>query len=125
MILKKDILIGIFVERYLMGRIVAEDLDPETVKVSEEMTTSIPLTPPETPVLEAANLMSQNCIRHLPVLQDGKLYGVVLEIYLRGNCVRKNLLSTNWRITFLKPNIQISYLTFSIHDLFVVRESYQ
>jgi len=51
--------------------------DPKKVKVSEYMTSSIATVPPETSISEAANLMSQNRIRHLPVLQDGKLSGVV------------------------------------------------
>ena len=41
------------------------------------MTTSIATLPLEIPVGEAANLMSQNHLRLLPALQDGKLYGVV------------------------------------------------
>jgi len=60
-----------------MSRVVEEGLDSETVKVSEEMTTSIATVSPETPVREAANLMTHNRIQHLPVLQDGRLYGVV------------------------------------------------
>ena len=77
MVLENDTLVGIFTERDLMSRVVAEGLDPEKVKVSETMTSSIATVPPETPIREAANLMSQNRIRHLPVLQDGKLSGVV------------------------------------------------
>ena len=77
MVVEEDTLVGIFTERDLMRRVVAEGLDPEKIKVSEVMTSSIATVPPETSVSEAANLMSQNRIRHLPVLQDGKLYGVV------------------------------------------------
>ena len=77
MVMKNDTLSGIFTERDLMSRVVAEGLDPEKVKVSEAMTSSIATVPLETPIREAANIMSQNRIRHLPVLEEGQLYGVI------------------------------------------------
>ena len=77
MIVENETLVGIFTERDLMSRVVAEGLDPEKIHVSEVMTSSIATVPPETSVSTAANLMSQNRIRHLPVLQYGKLYGVI------------------------------------------------
>ena len=77
MVVENDTLSGIFTERDLMNRVIAEGHDPKKVKVSEYMTSSIDTVPPETSISEAANLMSQNRIRHLPVIQDGKLFGVV------------------------------------------------
>ena len=77
MVMKNDTLSGIFTERDLMSRVVAEGLDPEKVQVSEAMTSSIATVPLETPIREAANIMSQNRIRHLPVLEEGQLYGVI------------------------------------------------
>ena len=78
MVMKNDTLSGIFTERDLMSRVVADGLDPEKVKVSEAMTSSIATVPLETPIREAANIMSQNrSIRHLPVFEEGQLYGVI------------------------------------------------
>ena len=77
MVLENGSLAGIFTERDLMSRVVAEGLDPETVQVSVAITSSIATVPLETSVSDAANIMSQNRIRHLPVVQDGKLYGVI------------------------------------------------
>ena len=77
MVMKNDTLSGIFTERDLMSRVVSEGLNPEKVKVSEAMTSSIATVPLETPIREAANIMSQNRIRHLPVLEEGQLYGVI------------------------------------------------
>ena len=65
MVMKNDTLSGIFTERDLMSRVIEEGLDPEKVKVSEVMTSSIATVPLETPIREAANIMSQNRIRHL------------------------------------------------------------
>ena len=58
-----------------MSSVVAARLDPETVKVSAGLTSSIATVPSETPICETANLMLQNRIRHLPVIHDGKLCG--------------------------------------------------
>ena len=77
MVVENDTLSGIFTERDLMTRVIAEGHDAKKVKVSEYMTSSVATAPPETPISEAANLMSQNRIRHLPVIQDGKLFGLV------------------------------------------------
>lgn len=77
MVVENDSLAGIFTERDLMSRVVAKGLDTKKITVSEVMTSSIATVPPETSVSEAANIMSQNRIRHLPVLKDGKLYGVI------------------------------------------------
>ena len=77
MVLENGELVGIFTERDLMSRVVADRLDPETVKVSVAMTSSIATVSLETSMREARNLMSQNRIRHLPVLQDGKLCGFI------------------------------------------------
>tara|TARA_B100001765_G_scaffold193171_1_gene141404 strand:- start:8 stop:493 length:486 start_codon:yes stop_codon:yes gene_type:complete len=77
MVMKNDTLSGIFTERDLMSRVVAEGLNPEKVQVSEAMTSSIATVPLETPIREAANIMSQNRIRHLPVLEEGQLHGVI------------------------------------------------
>ena len=77
LVVEEEILVGIFTERDLMSRVVAEGLDPDKIKVSKVMTSSIATVTPSISVSEAANLMSQNSIRHLPVLRDGKLYGVI------------------------------------------------
>ena len=77
MVLENGELVGIFTERDLMSRVVAERLDPETVKVSAAMTSSIATVSLVTPIREAANLISQNRILRLPVLQDGKLCSVI------------------------------------------------
>ena len=59
MVLENVSLVGIFTERDLMSRVIAEGLDLETVQVSVAMTTSIATVPPETSVRDAANIMSQ------------------------------------------------------------------
>ena len=52
-------------------------LNTEKVQVSEAMTSSIATVPLEITISEAAKIMLQNRIRHLPVFEEGQLYGVI------------------------------------------------
>lgn len=72
-----DRLVGIFTERDLMRRIVAVRLDPGTVPVSQVMTTALVTATPEATVSDCGALMSERRIRHLPVLDDNHVVGVV------------------------------------------------
>jgi CBS domain-containing protein len=67
---------GIITERDLM-RAVALGADPETGTVDEVMTTEVFTVPPDMPLHEAAREMAARWIRHLPVVQDGELLGVI------------------------------------------------
>ena len=71
------------------------------------MTSSIATVPLETPIREAANLMSKNRIRHLPVFQDGKLCGVISagDIFAWKLSEQESTLHQK-RIIFLKPDNQ-------------------
>ncbi len=54
------------------------------IKVEELMTTEVETIEPDTPVNEIATLMSREEVNRLPVLEDGKLIGIVT----RGDLVR-------------------------------------
>lgn len=70
-------LVGIFTERDLMRRVVAETLPPETTRILQVMTPD-PLTArPETTIEECGALMTARRIRHLPVLGQGGLIGII------------------------------------------------
>jgi CBS domain-containing protein len=69
--------VGIMTERDLMKKIVARDRDPKTVSVGEIMTTQIKSCDPDTMVSEAHGMMVSHNIRHLPVLEDGKIVGIL------------------------------------------------
>ena len=69
--------VGIFTERDVLGRVVAEQRDPALTKVSEVMTPK-PLTVTSLTTLEACStLMTQRRVRHLPVMDDGELRGII------------------------------------------------
>lgn len=75
-VVEGDKLIGVVTDRDLVIRGYAEKHSGSTA-VKEVMSTDITTITPETSVDEAAKLMAQNKIRRLPVVDNGKLVGVV------------------------------------------------
>jgi CBS domain-containing protein len=70
-------LVGIFTERDVLTRVVPQGLDPRRTPVGEVMTRNpVTITPTRT-VQEAMMIMTDSRKRHLPVLQGGKVVGVV------------------------------------------------
>ena len=70
-------LVGILSERDIIQKIVAAGTDPRATTVEATMTAT-PVTVDATePPTRALDLMKQNGCRHLPVLREGKLVGIV------------------------------------------------
>jgi CBS domain-containing protein len=70
-------LVGIFSERDLMRRLVAEGRDPKSTCMAEVMTDD-PMTISTSENLgNCMALMRRHGFRHLPVCQDGRLVGIV------------------------------------------------
>jgi CBS domain-containing protein len=70
-------LVGIFSERDLMKRVVAEGMDPTRTCLAEVMTDD-PLTVSLNEDLESCmTLMRRHSFRHLPVCHDGQVVGMV------------------------------------------------
>jgi CBS domain-containing protein len=70
-------LAGIFTERDILRRVVAQRKDPATTKVAEVMTAPVTACAPDTPVDECAAMMTAKRIRHLPVMGEQGLVGVI------------------------------------------------
>lgn len=69
---------GIFTERDVLRRVVAQLRYPDLVTVGEVMTTDVCTCNPDTDVSEAAAVMQERRVRHLPVLSDrGRLEGLL------------------------------------------------
>ena len=69
--------VGIVSERDILGRVVAAGADPKTTKVEATMTKKpVTVEASETP-LRALELLKQKKFRHLPVLEKGKLVGIL------------------------------------------------
>lgn len=68
---------GIFTERDVLRRVVAEERDPRTMRLRDVMTPTVVTTTDLTTVEECGELMTRRRIRHLPVLTGGRLAGIV------------------------------------------------
>jgi CBS domain-containing protein len=76
-VLREGELVGIFSERDIMRRVVAEGRDPARTRVSEVMTAN-PLTVDIRDSIEHCMvLMKQHAFRHLPICDGKKLKGMV------------------------------------------------
>ena len=69
-------LAGILTERDVL-RLAGRRADLDELNVADAMTKSVVTVSPEDDVLAAARLMSERRIRHLPVVQDGNVLGMV------------------------------------------------
>src|SRR5437763_11687513 len=58
--------VGMFTERDVLQRVVAEQRDPVRTLVAEVMTTEVFCCTPDTPIDEARGAMKNRRIRHLP-----------------------------------------------------------
>ena len=69
--------VGVFTERDVMFRMVHTELDPKSTSDSEVMTPDPISVAPSTTVEQAMQLVTEKRIRHLPVVDDGRLVGMV------------------------------------------------
>jgi CBS domain-containing protein len=70
--------VGIFTERDVLKRVVAERRDPAATRVQDVMSPEVACCSPDTPVEDARAIMKERRIRHLPVLDEhGELIGLV------------------------------------------------
>jgi len=70
-------LFGIFTERDLMTKVVAPGRDANAVKLSEVMTAKPDTIKPDENAGDALQRMQKGGYRHLPVVENGRLVGMV------------------------------------------------
>ena len=76
-VMKGQRVVGIFTERDILVRVVAERRDPEKTMVSEVMTAPVVCCVPETDLAECRAIVTTRRIRHIPIVVAGKLVGIV------------------------------------------------
>lgn len=69
--------LGIFTERDVLTRVLDSERNPAATMVSEVMSTEVVTVGPSTNVEEAMAVITERRCRHLPVLDDGELVGLV------------------------------------------------
>ena len=70
-------LVGIFTERDIVFRVVAPGLDATATRIADVMTPTPHTVEPDKPYGYALLVMQEKGFRHLPVVQGGKLVGIV------------------------------------------------
>jgi CBS domain-containing protein len=73
----RDRVVGIFTERDILTRVVALAKDPQTVAVGTVMTSPMACCRRTTRLAECKSVMAGKRIRHLPVVEEGKLFGII------------------------------------------------
>ncbi len=70
-------LVGIFTERDVLRRVVAEQRDPATTTVADVMTSPVACATPHTTLDEIRTVMRDKRIRHVPVVNGGGVLGMI------------------------------------------------
>lgn len=76
-VVEADKVVGIFTERDVLYRVIHGKLDPVSTPVSEVMTRDPDCVAPDMSVVEALRMIHEKRFRHLPLVSDGKLVGLV------------------------------------------------
>jgi CBS domain-containing protein len=68
---------GIFTERDVLRRVVGQELDPRATPVTRVMTANVLVVGPATTVQQMMELFAEKRCRHMPVVQEGKILGLI------------------------------------------------
>jgi CBS domain-containing protein len=77
LVMDGELLIGIISERDIIRKVVGKKTDPAILSVTEIMTKELLTVPPTMTVQEAMKMITEKRIRHLPVVENGKLIGLI------------------------------------------------
>ncbi len=76
-VMKGDEIIGIVTERDLVRKVCANDIPSSKVSITNVMSSPVITAESDLPIEAAVQRMFNNRIRRLPVVEDGKLVGIV------------------------------------------------
>ncbi len=77
LVMKGEEIQGIFSERDALKRVLAENLDPDTTALADVMTREMVTLDPDAFAVDALRLMSQVGIRHLPIVDQERVVGMI------------------------------------------------
>ena len=77
LVMQKDKVVGIFSERDYARKIVLKGESSHTTAIKDVMTSVVLSVTPEQSIDECMALMTNKHVRHLPVMDNGKLVGLV------------------------------------------------
>lgn len=70
-------LAGIFTERDVLRRVVGERRNPDTTRIGDVMTRELVVMRPTATVQDAMSVVAERRCRHLPIVEEGRVLGVV------------------------------------------------
>ena len=79
LVIDKGKVVGLFSERDYARKVILKGRSSKTTNVSELMTKEVLYVDPETSVENCMSLMTEKCVRHLPVMEKKQLVGVVTQ----------------------------------------------
>ena len=77
LVMRGDKLEGIVTERDILNKVVTGGLDPEKAQVHEIMTKDVVVITSNRTVRDAMKIVTEKKLRHLPILKDGQLIGML------------------------------------------------
>jgi CBS domain-containing protein len=77
LVMEGPLLVGIFSERDYARQIILKGRSSENTKVREIMTSKVLHATPENDTGECMTMMTDNRIRHLPIILDSQVVGVI------------------------------------------------
>jgi CBS domain-containing protein len=84
-----DAPVGIVTERDLVRQVCSKDISSDSVLIQEIMSSPIVTIDVNASIEQAADKMIQNKVRHLLIVEDGRIYGIItpsdFTIYLTEN----------------------------------------
>ena len=89
LILEGSEAIGIITERDFFKKVVAHGEDPAQTRVEEIMTTGVVSVPPDCSIYNATRIIDEKRIRHLAVIDEKKLLGIVTQTDILRAVLRK------------------------------------
>jgi CBS domain-containing protein len=70
-------LAGILTDRDLVVRVIAEGRDPRATRIGDIASHDLAAVAPDDPVSRAVQIMREKAVRRLPVVENGKVVGIV------------------------------------------------
>jgi CBS domain-containing protein len=77
LVMEGENLVGIFTERDYARKVILQGRLSKDTRISDVMTQNLVTISPDTSLEEAMTLMSTRFIRHLPIVENDKVVGVV------------------------------------------------
>lgn len=77
LVMEGEKLVGIFTERDYARKIILKGKTSAESKISEVMVSNLITITPDNDIADCMRLMTSKTIRHLPVIEDGKLVGLI------------------------------------------------